>query len=450
MKVKKIVLLMLSPCFLAVSAANAANWEDSIKESEFISGSELQLSTINMWKYLKTENRFDKEEQRYRKQVANAWGQNFQADFKSGYLGGILGFDVSYYGGIKLGASKDFASRAILYNDDGDAKGYNKIGQRFAKVKFDLDPVLINGKAGWFTLKNTGIFTNSQRLSLNSYNGYATNTAMGDWSLDLLFLDGKIMRRDSPNIDRMYFSDGNGVRHNIDHVLTGGINYNSKPLKVFYFYGQADDVFRQHGLEAKYKLTSDVTVGGVVYYHDYGSDGKRTLSDANKGKRNFDNDAWHFAGTMEWRIPESPWTLRTGVTYTDAEKANGVGQFARNPIGNTRGRFNSPAYADIDYVRDGEVMGAFEAEYRVSKELSVGARTNYSEFSYSGERLKQGQFGLFSYWKPTKNLSVSLSGGIGWHHQQENDYTTPKLYDGHSQRAHSLSGSMTTTYRFKM
>ncbi|TBL26984.1 outer membrane porin, OprD family, partial [Klebsiella oxytoca] len=100
------------------------------------------------------------------------------------------------------------------YNDDGEAKGYNKIGQRFAKVRFDLDPVLINGKAGWFTLKNTGIFTNSQRLSLNSYNGYYTNTAMGDWSLDLLYLDGKVMRRDSPNIDRMYFSDGNGVRHN--------------------------------------------------------------------------------------------------------------------------------------------------------------------------------------------------------------------------------------------
>ncbi len=57
----------------------------------------------------------------------------------------------------------------------------------------------------------------------------------------------------------------------------------------------------------------------------------------------------------------------------------------RNPIGNTRGRFNSPAYADIDYVRDGETMVAMAAEYRISKELSVGARTNYSEFKYEGE-----------------------------------------------------------------
>lgn len=75
MKVKRIVLFMLSPCFLAVSAANAGNWENSIKESAFVSDSELELSTINMWKYLKTENRFDKEAQRYRKQVANAWGK---------------------------------------------------------------------------------------------------------------------------------------------------------------------------------------------------------------------------------------------------------------------------------------------------------------------------------------------------------------------------------------
>ncbi|MCO8052319.1 hypothetical protein NI531_16485 [Proteus penneri] len=62
MKVTKLVLFMLSPCFLAVSVANAANWENSIKESAFISDSELELSTINMWKYLKTENRFDKQE----------------------------------------------------------------------------------------------------------------------------------------------------------------------------------------------------------------------------------------------------------------------------------------------------------------------------------------------------------------------------------------------------
>ncbi len=55
---------------------------------------------------LKNRNRFDKNENRYRKQVANAWGQNFQADFKSGYFADVIGFDASYYGGIKLGQVK--------------------------------------------------------------------------------------------------------------------------------------------------------------------------------------------------------------------------------------------------------------------------------------------------------------------------------------------------------
>nr|WP_314265222.1 OprD family outer membrane porin [uncultured Moellerella sp.] len=450
MKVKTIALLVLSPCYLAVAQADTSNWEKNIKENSFIADSEFDISTRNMWKYLKTENRFDNKEQRYKKQVAQAWGQNLTIDYKSGYFADFIGFDASYYGGIKLGASEDFASRAILYNDDGKAKGYNKIGQRYAKIKLDLDPVMIHGKAGWFTLKNKGIFTNSQRLSLNSYSGGYSNFAMGDVNLDLMYLDGKIMRRDSPNTQRMYFRDANGVTHNVDHVITGGINYNTKPLKVSYFYGAVDDLFRQQGLEGKYKLTPDILLGTQIYGHEYGSEGKRTTSSTSRGKHNFDKRAWHYAGTAEWHIPETPWTLSTGLTHTQAKKANGVGQFARNPVGNTRGRFNSPAYSDIDYVRDGETMLALATEYQINRDLSVGVRTNYSQFTYSGETLRQGQAGLFSFWKPTKNLSIFLSGGYGWHHQQESDYTTPKLYDGHSQRAHSLSGSMTTTYRFSM
>ncbi|BBG59169.1 outer membrane porin, OprD family [Providencia rustigianii] len=449
MKVKNIALILLPSC-LFTFGAHANNWENIFKENSFVADSELELSTRNMWKYLKSENRFDANEQRYRKQVAQAWGQNIQLDYQSGYFADFIGFDASYYGAIKLAASKDFASRAILYNDDGEAKGYNKIGQRYAKFKFDFEPVNVKGKAGWFTLKNTGIFTNSQRLSLNAYNGYYTNTALSDWNLDLLYLDGKVMRRDSPNIDRMYFRDGNGVTHDINHVVTGGINYDTKPLKVAYFIGQADDVFRQQGLEVKYKLNSDITLSSQIYGHEYGSDGKRTSNSTKRGKQNFDKRAWHYAGEVQWKVPETPWTLTTGLTHTTAHKTNGVGQFARNPIGNTRGRFNSPAYADIDYVRDGETMLELKAEYKVNSALSVGANSNYSEFSYSGERLRQGQVGLFSYWKPTENLSVSLSGGMGWHHQQESDNSTPKLYDGESRRAHSLSGSMTTTYRFKM
>ena len=49
------------------------------------------------------------------------------------------------------------------------------------------------------------------------------------------------------------------------------------PNRQVYYHGQADDVFRQHGLEQNIKLSSDA-LGGAVYYHDYGSEGKRTLT----------------------------------------------------------------------------------------------------------------------------------------------------------------------------
>ena len=72
------------------------------------------------------------------------------------------------------------------------------------------------------------------------------------------------------------------------------------------------------------------------------------------------------------------------------EKANGVGQFARNPNwGILVDALTHRLMQILTYVRDGEVMRALEAAYKVNNELSVGARTNYSEFSYSGERLKQ-------------------------------------------------------------
>lgn len=47
-------------------------------------------------------------------------------------------------------------------------------------------------------------------------------------------------------------------------------------------------------------------------------------------------------------------------------------------------------------MRDGETMLALKAEYQVNPTWSVGANSNYSEFSYSGERLKQGQVGVFA------------------------------------------------------
>lgn len=450
MTIKKLLLIACSPCCFFATDVNASDWEKTLIDDPFFADSSFELSARNMWKYLKTENRYDNEQGRYATSVQQAWAQGLTVDYTSGYFADFIGFDASYYSGAKLGASDNFASRAILYNDDGEAKGYTKIGQRYAKLKMDILRAKVNVKGGWFTIKNTGIFSNSQRMSLNTHSGWFANTAIDNVSVDTLFLDGKVMRRDSPNIDRMYIRDGNGESRDVDHVITGGINYKTKPLKAYYFYGVADDLLFKQGFEGWWDAFPDITLGTQIYEQEYGSDAKRTTSSTARGKQDFDKRAWHYSATIEWRIPQTPWKILGGLTYSEAKKTNGVGQFTRNIIGNARGRFNSPAYADIDYVRDGETMLALATEYKFTPDLSIGVRTNYSQFDYEGETLRQGQLGLYSNWNPAKNWSVYLSGGYGWHHEQESDYTTPKLYNGHSQRANSLSGEMTATYRFKL
>lgn len=58
---QKIALILFPSCFVAFGA-NAGDWENAIKENSFVADSELELSTRNMWKYLKSENRYDANE----------------------------------------------------------------------------------------------------------------------------------------------------------------------------------------------------------------------------------------------------------------------------------------------------------------------------------------------------------------------------------------------------
>ncbi|EMB4079265.1 OprD family outer membrane porin [Klebsiella aerogenes] len=83
---------------------------DAIFDDPFFTDSQLTVSAKNYWKYLKEENANPKH-------VHNAWGQGFSAEYQSGYFADIIGFDVSYYSAIKLGASDYFNSRGVLYNN---------------------------------------------------------------------------------------------------------------------------------------------------------------------------------------------------------------------------------------------------------------------------------------------------------------------------------------------
>jgi len=137
---------------------------DDIAETDFIKKSSLEFGTHNIWKYL-NEGETDK---RY---VHSAWGQGLSLDYTSGYLSDVIGVDASYYGVIKLAAADNFASRGILYNDEGKAKGFNKLGQIYGKAKLSEGGVDANLYGGWKLLK-LGVLTTSMRAAPNTYQGW--------------------------------------------------------------------------------------------------------------------------------------------------------------------------------------------------------------------------------------------------------------------------------------
>lgn len=445
MKKSKLTLLSLAIfCPSFASAAEAASQTEGERsalyqfmENPLFADSKVDLTFRNMWKYLKTDTDADDY-----KTIAQAWGQGIALDYKSGYLADFIGFDLSYYGAIKLAASDNFSSRAVLYNNNGDAEGYNKIGQRYVKFKLDVEPVRFDVHGGWQVLKNVGILTSSTRLSINSYQGWYGKMTVDNFLAEVAYVTGT-SRRDSPDKVRLNHVDG---RH-LDHVWTGGLTYKNKDMTLAYFYGDADNYIRQQGLETRFKLTPQVTLNTQIY--NITAQDKHQMQNVRTSKRAFDDDAWHYSADIKWQ--PDVWSLKFGMAYTDANKRDGLGYYPRNVIGNSRGRFNGVAYADIDYMRDGELYFTGTYDYQLTADHLVGIQAMYGQLDYKDNTVRSGALQLFHDWQPTdiKNFSIYSYVGYGWHYKNSN--RTPILdSQGHYRRSHSLSGSMTAVYRFNL
>lgn len=418
-------------------------WE-MISTNPLFADGKVNVTLRNMWKYLKTADLYNtKTHQDQAKEVAQAWGQGIEVAYNSGYFADFIGFDVTYYGAIKLAASDKFSSRAILYKDEnGDAKGYNKIGQRYVKIKLGKDGNRFDGKAGWIVMRNVGILTTSTRLSNNSYNGYYGKYTFQNYYAELAYVTST-SRRDSPH--KVQFKTFN--KQVINHITMGDLGYKDKTTNVLGFYGEAESYIRQFGIEASQRVFQHLTLGTQIYAQ-YAVDKNDKMWQ--KSSRPFDSKAWHYALVGSWWQPK--WEFKLGVGYTHAPKTGAMGVYQRNIVSNTRGRFNSMAYADIDYMRDSERYIGMNFEYKLVPGYSVGIRNMNSHNKYHGNKMHEHNLTLFNYWNPTwmKNFSVYADVGYGWHYKNaSSDWNTPVTdRHGNLMRSQSLAGSMTATYRF--
>lgn len=445
MKINKIALCLIACQACAVYATESTTNNDendfvsAVLSDSLFSDSKLDLSLKNYWKYLKEDAANPKE-------VHSAWGQGVSLDYKSGYFADIIGFDATYYGAIKLGASDYFNTRGVLYNNGSgnnkhNADGYSKFGQRYVKLKYGVGDVKFDAKGGWQMLRNYGVISTSTRLSPTTYLGWSGGVNLDAFTLRGAYVSSS-MDRNSPDKKLLQTNDGK----DIDSLITGDIAYKSENLSAQYAYGESDNYLRRNILFLNLKPVSNLTIGTQIYATKALDDYKSMVA----SRRDFDDDAWHYAVDAKWQ--DKNWSTKIGLAYTRADKENEVGFYPRHMSKNSRGTFTSMAYAGEDYMRDGEKMFAVMSDYKVSPQFTAGLAGNYGQFSYKGNNVTTGEINVFGRWTPThsklKNLSVFGMFGPGWSYK--NVRKTPVLVNGDYSHSHSLSAEIIIDYKFNV
>jgi hypothetical protein len=446
MKINKIALCLTvalsSVAYAAESPAvsdNGGDFVDSVLSNSLFSDAKLDLSLRNYWKYLKEDAANPKE-------VHNAWGQGVSLDYKSGYFADFIGFDATYYGAIKLGASDYFNTRGVLYNNGSgnnkhNADGYSKVGQRYVKLKYSLADVNFDARGGWQMLRNYGVISTSTRLSPTTYLGWSGGINYDGFTVRGAYVTSS-MDRNSPDKKSLQTNDGK----DIDHLVTGDIGYKNDIVSAQYAYGESDNYLRRNILLLNLKPVSHLNIGTQIY-------GTKALDDYKSmaaSRRDFDDDAWHYAIDAKWQ--EQNWSTKLGLAYTKADKENAVGFYPRHMSKNSRGTFTSMTFAGEDYMRDGEKVLSLLTDYKLSPQFTAGLTGNYGQFSYKGNNVKTGEINLFGRWTPNhpklKNLSVAGMFGPGWSYK--NVKRTPVLTNGDYSHSHFLAAEIIVDYRFNV
>lgn len=428
------VRLLFSLCILFSTCSTA----QEIYDSALLKNSHLDLSLRNHWKYLKE----DTEEKTF---VHNAWGQSATLNFQSGYLWDMLGFDVTYSGVVKLGASDYFSSRGLLYNDGPgmdkrNASGFNKFGQRYIKAKFGDDTLGLKAKVGWQELKNFGALTTSNRLTKNSYLGSGASLWYENLSADLGWLTRSI-NRDAPT--KVHFQTADGK--NIDAIITTGISWKNNISTVSAIYGESKNYLRRYIYDIAWHPSPQWTVTTTAYGNKALSDYKRMSNE----KKAVDGSAWHYVTEAKWKNDD--WLLNFTAAYTQASQKNAVGYYDRHIAKNTRGRFHALTAAGFDYTRDKEIALAVRGQYQIFPGYFTGLQWNYGQFNYKRNTVRSGEITLINQWlpkfSPFNNLSVFILSGCGWGYEQIAQ--TPRLNAaGHYMRLPNFTSEIVIDYKF--
>jgi hypothetical protein len=409
--------------------------------SNVINDSHADLSFRNVFKNLSTEDYGQRSNQ-------TAWGQGITLDYQSGYFADMLGIDASYYGVVKLAASDDFWGRSVLYNDNGQAKGFNKIGQLYLKGRLGDDDTYLHLYSGWQQIKKWGALNNSTRAIPSTYLGWRGEAATGPLRVRGAYVT-RYSDRDSP--DKIHFRTAD--KKQISSIATGELSYSDRGYSALYFFGESHNYLQRQGLELGWQPAAWVDHRFKLASQFYLNHGLNDWTRMSRSHKTFDDDAYHAAMYAEWRADR--WKHKVGASYTRASLSGGLGRFEWHLAKHSRGTFNSMADSwGNDYVGDKEKMLAWTFGYAILPEVELGMVTNYGwGMKYQGQKLDRGETLVYSRWTPSqpalKNLAIQLSGGPSWNFQSQ--HNQPKLTpDGKPMRARNHSIELQVDYAFNL
>lgn len=439
MKNRTVFLLIMTPLISVMTAqAGGIDTIEPLSGNAFLNDMHLDLNMRNYWKYLQ-------ENEAQPKAIHNAWGQAANVILRSGYLWEAIGFDATYTRAIKLGASDNFSTRGLLYNHgEGQSKenahGFSKFGQRYVKLKLGDNSLGVKVKGGWQELNNFGVLSTTNRLSRNSYSGYSGAFNWQHVMLDIAYVT-RTIRHDSPESLGLQTND----KKEIDSVFTTGLSYREQDKTFSYAYGEAKNYLRRYLIETYYRLSPEWRLSSQIY----GSHALEKYKSMPTGNRTFDDNAWHYAGEIQWQ--NNRLKQKIGAAWTRAKKGNAIGYYARPITKNTRGRFNALTSAGKDYMRDKELALTSYTEYKITSQLVSGIQINYGQFNYKNNKVRSGEVTLINRWQPShpslKGLSVAAQIGYGWSYKNKKE--TPVLNaDGKYMRSPSVSAEIAIDYKF--
>ncbi|AJE19833.1 Outer membrane porin, OprD family [Azotobacter chroococcum NCIMB 8003] len=250
---KATLALAVSAGILGLSASQQA-------AAEFFKDSKASLELRNF--YMNKDFRDEVSAAPNQQAKQDEWAQGFILRYESGYTEGPVGFGLDMLGllGVKLDSSPADAGTGLLpggYNNRAP-DDYSELGVT-GKVRISKSEL----KVGTLLPKNPVLVYNDTRLLPQTFQG--SNLQIKEiqgLTLDFGYLD-QVNYRNSTNNEEMSLVSANrrnitikrGGENEANFFMYGGATYQfTKELAATYYYGELDDLYKQHAFNVVHVL----------------------------------------------------------------------------------------------------------------------------------------------------------------------------------------------------